>query len=157
SIANIGAVPDTFRNPGPQAPLVEITIANTGEAVLGLSNATVSNAPVWSIANPDPVDLPSGETYAYLVRFAPTEAGPAPSGMFSVATSDPATPTLATALHGTGLDRAVRIANTTIDMRFVGVDTTGRLSDGTRGTWLEVDSLDPDHAFTIQQIAITGG
>ncbi|HET9990118.1 MAG TPA: choice-of-anchor D domain-containing protein, partial [Kofleriaceae bacterium] len=129
SLASVGWVPDTFVKPGGAAPEIPVTIANTGEAALGLSLPSVTGAPVWSIENPDSVDVPGGTTYSFLVRFSPDTAGPAPASVFTVHTSDPAMPVITASLAGNGKDRMVTMGPAMIDLQYAGIGTTVTTAD----------------------------
>jgi len=152
SLVGVGPVPDTFVHPGGAAPQIAVTIANTGEAVLGLSDAVVTGAPVWSIANADAVDMPGGTMFAYKVRFAPDAVGAAIPATFTVHTSDPANPVITAVLAGSGKARDVTMGPEMIDLQYAGVGTTAKVSDGTRGALLEIVNHDPDHEFTIHSL-----
>ena len=156
SVASVGAVPDTFVKPGGAAPTIDVTIANTGGAVLGLSGARVVGDS-WSLANPDAVDMPGHSTFAFHLRFAPTAAGPATPAMFTVTTSDPNAPTLTATLTGTGKERMVVMGPSTLDLHYVAVGTTAKISDGTRGELLQITNQDPANTFAIRSLVILGG
>ncbi|HWU90109.1 MAG TPA: choice-of-anchor D domain-containing protein, partial [Kofleriaceae bacterium] len=73
------AFPDTFRNPGDQAPVRGAKVQNTGEAPLKVSAVMITGATdVWQLVDPAPVDIAPGATHDFLVRFAPKRAGRAP-------------------------------------------------------------------------------
>ena len=156
SIASVGAVPETFVKPGGGAPTIDVTIANTGEAVLGLTSAKVVGE-AWSIENPEPVDMPGNSTFAFHLRFAPTAVGPAPPATLTVTTSDPAAPTLTVTLTGTGKARMVTMGPATVDLQYVAVGSTAKTSDGTRGELLHITNLDPTSSFEVRTLFILGG
>ncbi|MEO8550854.1 MAG: choice-of-anchor D domain-containing protein [Kofleriaceae bacterium] len=154
SLVGVAPVPDAFINPGGAGPQIAITIANTGEAVLGLSNPMVTGAPVWTVANPEPVDMPGGTTFAYKVRFAPDAIGAAAPATFTVHTSDPANPTITATLAGSGKARDVTMGPAMIDLQYAGVGSTVKASDGTRGAMLQIVNHDPDNDFEIHSFVL---
>ncbi|CAN5381617.1 hypothetical protein BH11MYX1_BH11MYX1_17260 [soil metagenome] len=155
-VAAVGTVPETFVKPGGAAPTIDVTVANTGGAVLGLSGATVVGDS-WSLANPDAVDMPGNSPFAFHLRFAPTVAGAAAPATFTVTTSDPDAPTLTATLSGTGKARVVTMGPATVDLQYVAVGTTAKISDGTRGELLQIANRDPANAFAIRSLVILGG
>jgi MYXO-CTERM domain-containing protein len=157
SIASVPTFADSFTNPGPAAQILPIVVANTGEAVLAISAASLTGAPVWKLMNPDPVEIPGGTTYGFLVRFTPTAAGPAPVATFRIDTSDPLNPSLSTVLHGNGMRRNVTATTPVIDLRYAAIGTTTRLSEGDRGELLRIENLDNANAFEVREIRVTGG
>ena len=152
SLVSVGDVPVTFVKPGGKAPQIPVTIANTGEAVLGLSMPAVTNAPAWAIANPDSVDVPGGTSYAFLVEFYPQMAGPSPATVFTVHTSDPANSTITATLMGSGKDRMVAMGPATIDLQYAGVGAT--VTTATRGDQLALTNNDPANAFMVRSFTI---
>ncbi|MEO6771771.1 MAG: choice-of-anchor D domain-containing protein [Kofleriaceae bacterium] len=152
SLVSVGSVPDTFVNPGGAAPKVAVTIANTGEAALGLSLPSVTAAPVWSIENPSAVDVPGGTTYSFVVRFYPDAAGPAPATVFTVHTSDPAMPVITATLAGSGKDRMVAMGPPLIDLAYAGIGTTVTTAD--RGDQLAITNHDPVNTFRVRSFTI---
>jgi hypothetical protein len=152
SLVSVGDVPDTFVKPGGAAPEIPVTIANTGEAALGLSQPMVTNAPVWAIANPDSVDVPGGTTYSFLVQFYPGAAGPAAPTVFTVHTSDPAMPVITATLMGSGKDRMVAMGPAMIDLQYAGIATTVTTAD--RGEQLAITNNDPVNAFSVRSFTV---
>jgi hypothetical protein len=156
SIAKTPRFDPTFVGPD-AAPMLPITIENTGGAPLGLSNPMITGSPTWGIVAATPVDVPGHSTFDVLVRFTPQAVGPAPDATFSIATTDPAVPVLSTTIIGSGIDRAVTLGPATIDMHFAGIGTTAHLSDGTRGALLQAVNADPANDFVIRHISVLGG
>lgn len=138
------AVPDTFRNPAAKAPTIAVTVANTGEANLAIASASVSGAPVWTLLDDEPVDIPGGTSYDFVVQFAPTAIGPAPTGHLVLASNDPAQPTITVPLDGNGVARPVSLGPD-LDLGFVGIDAA-LVSD------LQIVNLDPAHDFAIASV-----
>ena len=149
--------PDTFRNPGTAAPVLPVTIANTGEAVLGMTGATLTGGPSWTLVDPDPADIPGFASYDLLVQFTPVAAGPAPDATLVIGTTDHANPTFTVTLSGNGLDRAVAMGPASIDLGYAGIGETARISDGTRGPMVSITNHDPANTFVIRSIDTTGG
>ena len=152
SLVSVGSVPDTFVKPGGAAPEIPVTIANTGEAALGLSLPAVTGAPVWAIENRDSVDVPGGTTYSFLVRFYPDAAGPAPATTFTVHTSDPTMPVITAMLMGTGKDRMVAMGPAMIDLQYAGIGTTVTTAD--RGEQLQITNSDPINSFSVRSFTV---
>lgn len=152
-LMSAGPVPDTFLKPGPRAPMVPVVIANTGGASLGLTNPTLVGGVEWNLFNPDAMDVPANSTATYFIRFYPQVVGPAPPATFTVHTTDPDNPVLTATLSGTGKARDVTLG-APIDMQYVAVASTGKISDGTRGPLLQVTNNDPDHAFTVKSFLV---
>ncbi|MEO8842328.1 MAG: choice-of-anchor D domain-containing protein, partial [Kofleriaceae bacterium] len=149
-LQSVAMEPETFVKPGPHASLADIVIANTGGAPLGLYNPAITNGPVWTLANPEPADVPGFGTFIYQARFAPSDVTPS-SGTFTVMTTDPDVPMLTATISGTGKTRDVMMGPP-IDMQYVAVGTTATISEGTRGAPLQVTNLDPINAFQIHTL-----
>lgn len=157
SLASLPTFADSFTNPGPAAQVLPIVVANTGEAVLALSNATLTEAPTWKLMNPDPVEVPGGTSYSFLARFSPTEPGPAPPTTFSVDTTDVSNPSLSATLTGNGVRRNVVAVAPVVDLYYAGVGSTARLSEGHRGDLLKIQNVDATHIFEVREIRVTDG
>ena len=153
---SVDPVPDTFVKPGGAAPTIDVTIENTGGAVLTLTNPNVVGDS-WSLANPDLVDLPGNSRFAFHLRFAPTVAGTDNPATLTVTTSDPHVPTLTAMLNGTGKERMVTMAPATVNLQYVAVGTTAKISDGTRGELLQITNQDAANEFEIRSLVILGG
>ena len=149
--------PATLLGAGYAATVEPITIANTGGAPLRLTNAAITGAPVWSLVNDGPVDIPGNATYPMLVRFAPTQAGAAPPATFSVDTDDPKNPTLTVTLGGSGVDRQAAMGPETVELDYAGVGTTVHGSDPSRKVAITVTNHDPAATYTISAINVFGG
>ena len=155
ALTSVPTFPDTFRNPGTTAPVLPVTIANTGEAVLGVTGATLIGAPSWALLDPDPADVPGFASYDVHVAFTPVTAGPAPAATLTIGTTDPANPSITVQLPGNGLDRDVAMGPPTIDLGYAGIGETARISDGTRGQLVTIANLDATNTFTIRSIDVT--
>ncbi len=156
AIASIGEVPVTFVKPGGAAPTVDVTIANTGGAVLGITGASIAGD-AWALENPGQVDMPGNSTYALHLRFAPTVANVANQAVLTVTTDDLSNPVLTATLTGYGKERAVTMGPAMVDLQYVAVGTTAKISDGTRGDLLQITNLDGANAFEIRSLVILGG
>lgn len=137
-------VPDTFRNPAGKAPNIAVTVANTGEANLAIASASVSGAPVWTLLDDEPVDIPGGTSYDFVVQFAPSAIGPAPTGHLVLASNDPTQPTITVPLDGNGVARAVSLGPD-LDLGYVGIDAT-------LASELQIVNLDGAHDFAIASV-----
>jgi outer membrane protein OmpA-like peptidoglycan-associated protein len=152
SVLEIPTFPDTFRNPGDQAPVRAVRIGNSGEATLHVTAVMVTNdADVWQLVDTTPIDIPGLASHEFLVRFAPKVAGKAPQAALEVTSDDPQSATTRVDLMGNGIDRRVMFAPTAVDVGFTGIGVPVSIADA-----LTVTSLDADHDFTIRSIEITG-
>ncbi|MBL8177643.1 MAG: choice-of-anchor D domain-containing protein, partial [Bryobacterales bacterium] len=77
------------------------TVSNSGTAPLNITSVSVLNAR-FTVLGAGPFTLNPGAARSFLVRFSPTVAGEQ-SGSLSIATNDPATPSLRLDLRGTGV------------------------------------------------------
>ncbi len=143
------AFPDTFRNPGTMAPVMPVTVRNTGEATLSISAVMITNDNVWELLDTAPVDIPSMSSHAFMVRFSPKVAGKAPVGQVTFMNNDTNMPMAVVLLNGNGLDRNVMMANPVIPLGIVGIGNTVTLENE-----LSVTSMDPTHGFTIRSITL---
>ncbi|HEX4454281.1 MAG TPA: choice-of-anchor D domain-containing protein [Kofleriaceae bacterium] len=155
-LVSLPTFPDTLLDPGYAAAIEPITIANTGGAVLSLTNPTITNSPVWSLVTNGPVDLPGNSTYPLLVRFEPATAGAAPTATFSVDTDDPAHPQLTATLGGNGIDRMASMSPPMLELDYAGVGTTVHGSDPSRDVAITVTNNDPAQTYTINAIRVFG-
>ncbi len=161
-LVSLPTFPDTLLEPGYAATVEPIVIGNTGGAVLELSNPTLTGAPVWSFVNDGPVDVPGGSaatptTYPLLVRFAPSEVGPAPAATFTITTDDPNNPVLTGTFGGAGVDRQAAMTPALVDLDLAGVGTTVHGSDPSRDVAISVVNRDPANTYTITAIRVFGG
>jgi uncharacterized protein (TIGR03382 family) len=113
--------PPAYRNAGDMAPVVPVTLTNTGEASLAVSSIAITGGPVWQLVHDDPVDIPGGTSFDVLVRFSPTEVGPAPDGALLLHDDDATQPVIRVPLHGTGVMRAVTFGPTVFDLGYTGI------------------------------------
>jgi len=155
-LVSVGPIPDTFVKAGGAAPTIDVTIANTGGAVLGLYDAHVVGDS-WSLVNPDRVDMPGNSQFAFHLRFAPTVAGTDNPATLTVSTTDSNVPTLTAMLNGAGKERMVTMGPATLDLQYVAVGTTAKISDGTRGELLQITNRDAANEFEIRSLVILGG
>ena len=154
-VSAIPQFPNTFRNPGTRAPVVPVTIHNAGEAPLQISGVMVTNGPVWTLLNPDPITVPAFGSYAFHVSFAPTIAGQAPAGQMMIMNTDDGMPLVVVALQGTGINRSVDFGPP-IDLGFTGIGIPVDLSQIAHAELLHVANMDSSHTFTIRSLAIDG-
>jgi outer membrane protein OmpA-like peptidoglycan-associated protein len=147
--------PDTYKNPGTKAPTLPVTITNNGDATLSVSAVMLTDDPIWTIVNPDPVDVPGRGSYDFDVKFSPITAGKAPTGHMAIYNNDNGKPVAMIDLDGIGLDRQVQFGPPVIDLGYVGIGLPVRLSDASQ-TLLDVTNSDVA-AFDITRIGIDGG
>jgi outer membrane protein OmpA-like peptidoglycan-associated protein len=164
SVAPAPGFPDTYTNPGAEAPVQPVTVRNTGDAPLHIS-AALTNDPVWTLVNPEDVTVGAQEAYNFNVRFAPVMAGKAPTGRLTLTNNDNQMPMVAIDLDGNGLDRQIDVGPPTVNFGLVGIGMTTRLSDidptqvfyvdnGDERGWKigTVDVKDGDGAFELRRI-----
>ncbi|HET7505990.1 MAG TPA: choice-of-anchor D domain-containing protein [Kofleriaceae bacterium] len=152
------AFPPTFRNPGDAAPVRALTIQNTGEASLRITAAMLDGEPVWHLLDAAPVDIPGGSSHDFMIRFAPTDGGPAPPGTLTLTSDDNLNRTRIISLAGSGVLRNVAFGPSTpeadlatVDLGFTGVDVPLTAAD-----LLPIINNDPATAFTIRAIELSG-
>jgi hypothetical protein len=148
--------PPTFRNPGDAAPVQAVTVQNTGEAVLQITAVMVKGQPVWQLVDAGPVDIPGKTSHDFMVKFSPSDFGAAPPGQLTVMSNDNQNLTKTVALNGTGVPRDVSLGpdpdpTEMIDLGFTGVGIPITADDV-----LAVTNRDPNAAFTIHAIQLSG-
>jgi uncharacterized protein (TIGR03382 family) len=152
-VAATPTFPDTFRNPGDQAPVRAVRIQNLGEAPLKLTAVMLTGATdVWQLVDGAPIDLKQGESHEFLVRFSPKVAGPAPTAQLQIVHDDDMKPRVSVDLIGRGIDRSVVFAPDTIRIGYTGVGVPVTV-DGV----LIVASGDTKNTFTIRSIELDPG
>jgi large repetitive protein len=156
-LVSLPTFPATLLNPGYAATVEPITIANTGGAVLSLTNPTITGSPVWSFVNDGPVDVPGNSTYPLLVKFQPDSVGSAPTATFTIDTDDPAHPQLTGSVGGTGVDRMAAMSPPMLEFDYAGVGTTVHGSDPSRDVAITVTNNDPVRTYNISAIRAFGG
>ncbi|HUJ60497.1 MAG TPA: choice-of-anchor D domain-containing protein [Kofleriaceae bacterium] len=147
--------PDTYRNPGDKAPTLPVMISNTGEAVLSITAVMLSGEPVWTVQNPQPVDVPGSSTFQFMVTFAPTAAGKAPDGQLVLMNNDNGDPMATITLQGNGIDRRVTMGPGVIDLGYTGIGIPVKLSTIAPTELLAVTNTDTN-TFDIRTIDIDG-
>ncbi|MEO7092311.1 MAG: choice-of-anchor D domain-containing protein [Polyangiales bacterium] len=158
SLAAAPTFPETFRNPGSKAPEMAVTVNNTGEAPLVISAVMLTNSDVWQVVDPAPVTIPSKSSHAFMVRFTPKMAGPAPVGQLMFMNNDNSLPVpMATMnLAGNGLDRHVIMTDTgglaTIDLGLTAIGIPVTLTDG-----LVMVNQDGTHDFEVRELTFDDG
>jgi outer membrane protein OmpA-like peptidoglycan-associated protein len=156
SVAPAPTFPATYKNPGDMAPVRPVTITNTGDATLNVSAVMLTNDPIWTLVNPDPVMVPGRGTHDFNVKFSPLMAGKAPVGHMTIMNNDNGMPLVSVDLVGDGLDRNVAVGPGTIDLGYVGIGMTVKLSEIAPTELLSVANADTI-AFPISRIEIMGG
>ncbi|NVB81491.1 MAG: choice-of-anchor D domain-containing protein [Kofleriaceae bacterium] len=157
AVAPAPTFPDTFRNPGDAAPTMPVTISNTGDATLSVSAVMLTNDPIWTIANPDPVTIPGQGTYDFNVKFSPMMAGKAPTGHMVIVNNDNGKPMVSIDLDANGIDRSIAFGPPVIDLGYVGIGLPVRLRDLAPNDLLGVQNADPTHTFKLVEVGIDGG
>lgn len=156
SVAPAPTFPDTYKNPGADAPVRPVTITNMGDATLNVSAVMVTNEPIWTLVNADPVTVPGRGTHDFDVKFAPTSAGKAPTGQLTIMNNDNGMPLVTVDLDGNGIARNVMVGPTVIDLGYVGIGMTAKLSAIARSEVLAVSNIDTT-MFSISKVDVTGG
>lgn len=150
--------PTTFRNPGTLAPVVPVTVTNTGEAVLHITAAMVTGGDVWSLVDAAAVDIPGGTSHDFQVKFAPTAIGAAQAGQLTLTSLDDFNKSVTVNIPLAGTAEARKVAFgpegaadpiPVIDLGVTGVDLPITLADA-----LKITNLDPGNSFTIHQITL---
>ncbi len=156
-------VADTFRNPGDKATVAPVTVTNSGEYPIMVSNLVMNGEPIWSLEDASPFEIPGGGTHDVMVRFSPMVAGKADDGQLLIMNDDLkiANGMPIVLLSGNGKDRNVDMTPGSIDVgdTFAGVPT--RLSITRPDDMLVVSNMempDPDGAtdFTIRDVTVQG-
>ncbi|MDB4956710.1 MAG: OmpA domain protein [Myxococcales bacterium] len=154
AVAAVPQFPNTFRNPGTNAPMMPVTVNNTGEAPLDVSAVMVTNGPIWTLLNPNPVTIPGFGSYAFNVSFAPTMAGKAPDGQMMIMNTDNGMPLVVVALQGNGINRSVEMGPP-IDLGYTGIGIPVDLSQVPNAELLHVTNMDST-TFKIHALTIDG-
>lgn len=146
--------PDTYRNPGDAAPREVITVANSGEYMLTVTDVAISgDSSVWGLAEPFATfTVPPGGSAPLEVKFTPVNEDEAPPGMVEL-TTDGGTGSIS--LAGSGKLRNVEMAPGSIAVgdTFAGIPT--RLSVTRPGDLINVINQD-SATFTIASLTIEG-
>ncbi|HUS29675.1 MAG TPA: choice-of-anchor D domain-containing protein [Kofleriaceae bacterium] len=165
-VAPAPVFPNTFKNPGDKAPILPVTITNNGDANLNVSAVMLSDAPIWTITNPDPVDVSGRQSYEFLVKFEPVTAGKAPTGHMVIMNNDNGKPVVSVDLDGIALDRLVEFGPNEINLGYVGIGISTRLSEAgvtleatptTPVLSLDVTNHEMTEQFELSAMTITGG
>jgi outer membrane protein OmpA-like peptidoglycan-associated protein len=146
--------PDTFRNPGDQAPVMPVKITNTGYAPLDLTAVMLDNEPIWTLDNPAPVIIPAASSHEFMVRFAPMMSGKAPTGHLVIMNNDNEKVMVSVDLDGNGLDRNVAMGPRVINLGFTGIGIPIRLSELAPDELLVVENADEVNDFLISTIKV---
>jgi outer membrane protein OmpA-like peptidoglycan-associated protein len=155
SVAPAPTFPDTYTSPD-VPPTLPVTITNNGDATLNVTGVMLTNDPIWTLVNPDPVSVPGRGSYNFNVAFSPLMAGKAPTGRLTIMNNDNGMALVAVDLNGNGLDRQIRVGPPVIDLGYVGIGMTVRASVVAPSQMLTVESIDPQ-PWTITEIKVEGG
>jgi len=153
ALAPAPVFPDTFRNPGDAAPVRPVTVTNLGAATLHITATmlTTADPEIWTLVDPDPIEIPRGASVDFLVRFAPKLVGTAPPATLAFTSDDRDEMVALVELSGNGIDRNVAFGAREIDLGLTGIGIPITVEDA-----LVVASMDPDNGFLIRNIAIVG-
>src|SRR4029077_18208747 len=123
-----------------------VTVHNNGEALLTITSTMVTGAPVWQLVDGGPVDIPGGASHDFMVKFSPTDLGPATPGQLVLMSNDNLNQGKMVELTGTGVQRNVVFGSeppdTAIDLGFTGVGIPVTVADV-----IQVINNDPSVAF----------
>jgi MYXO-CTERM domain-containing protein len=146
--------PDTFRNPGGQAPVRALRIRNLDEAPLRLTAVIMTDATdVWQLVDPSPIELAQGMSHEIRVRFSPKQAGQAPVAKLQVTNDEDNMKLMVSVdLNGRGIDRSVMFASDTLRIAYAGVGVPVTIEDA-----LIVANNDTLNTFTIRSIELDPG
>ena len=156
SVAPAPTFPDTYKNPGADAPVMPVSVTNNGDAPLDISAVMLTNDPIWTLVNPDPVVVPGRGTHDFNVRFSPLMAGKAPVGHLTIMNNDNGMPLVSVDLNGNGVARNVAVGPGEIDLGYVGIGMTVKLSAIAPTEVLSVANADTA-TFPITKVEIMGG
>ncbi len=90
-----------------------VTIRNTGTIQLTVNSLMIDNARFTVVSPSAPFTLNAGATQTITVRFAPTATGQQ-RGTLTIASTDPASPTMPVTLAGNGVTTGVTVADHTM-------------------------------------------
>jgi MYXO-CTERM domain-containing protein len=148
--------PDTFKNPGDVAPVMPVTISNTGYAPLDVTAVMLDNDPIWTLDNPESVVIPAASSHDFMVRFQPLMAGKAPTGHLAIMNNDneEGKALVQVDLEGNGLNRNVAMGPRVIPLGFTGIGIPIRLSELAPNEPLVVENADLVNGFNIATIKV---
>ncbi len=115
--------------PTGQSRELPVTVSNIGTAPLNVTSVSILNNR-FNVISAGAFTLSPGASRTLLVRFAPTEAGEQ-SGSLSIATNDPATPSLRVDLRGAGLlvpQPQIDVDRLSLDFQGVNLNQSSSLS-----------------------------
>ena len=156
ALGPVPVYPDTYTNPGDRAPVMPVSVINNGDANLNVSAVMLTNDPIWTVVNPDPVDIAGRATHDFMVRFAPIIEGKAPTGNLTIINNDNGMPMASMNLDGNGKGRNVRIDPAEIDFGYVGIGMTVKISEKAPTELLKVQNGDPTEDWLIDRVDVTG-
>jgi MYXO-CTERM domain-containing protein len=91
-----------------------VTVSNTGSSVLRITSLTIGTGEPFSVTPNTAFDLAAGTSRELSVSFNPTTPGVA-TGTLTLTSDDPANPSAAVALTGTGVKAMVVLSSTSLD------------------------------------------
>lgn len=145
-------LPATFRNPGDAAPVQTVTVRNSGQATLVVSASVISGAPVWQLLDQSPVELAVGAAHDFLVRFSPTQVGPAPDGQLEITANGGRLQAYTVVLSGTATSRNVVFGPQGSQIEVA--DAVAGTQSTTRA--LVIINRDTTTSFTVRDIVFEG-
>jgi len=148
--------PQAFRNPGSKAPIRAVTVHNNGEAVLHITEVSVTGDPAWKLVDTTAIDIPGGSSHDFMVKFAPLEVGSA-FGQLVLVNNNHARPTAMVTLKSTCMPRNIAfgpvgadpLAPPPISFQFTRAGLPIKLAD-----ILAVTNQDASVPFTIHAIQL---
>jgi MYXO-CTERM domain-containing protein len=162
--------PDTYRCPGDKAAMIPITVINSGEAPLAISNLDISGEPIWSTPEQLPVMVdgvpgctypcPTPGTRDIMISFSPQSLGKAPTGQLTVVSNAgaPDSPTKIIRLDGNGKERIVNMLPGLVAFPVTGANVPLKWSALTDSDHplLSVTNDDAE-AFAIREVRVDDG
>ena len=149
TIMDSPAFPDTFRNPGDQAPVRSLKVQNTSGAMLRVSAMVTNDTDVWQLVSEAQVEISAGAMQEFLVRFSPKVAGSAPPAKLRLVNVDSNQTLISIDLHGQGRDRNVQLLPEVLQLRITAIGRPVTVDDA-----LVVASNDETHTFQIRAIEL---
>jgi len=144
--------PNTFRNPGGQAPVRALWIRNLDEAPLSLTAVIMTDdTDVWQLVDPSPIELAQGMSHEIRVRFSPKQVGAAPAAKLQVVHDDDMRLMASVDLIGRGLNR-VMFTSDTIRIGYTSVGVPVTVDDA-----LIVANMETQNMFMIRSIELDPG
>lgn len=158
---SLGAAPNfpaTYRNPGPQAPVQNVTIANLGEAPLQVTPMLADNDGSWSLPNGmAEITVAAFAEVQIPVQFAPVAVRKSNATLL-LAHNDNRTNDLVAevALSGDGLSRNVNFGPGLIVFPTTAAGVRVTLSDAVDGNLVALANVDAATTFSFARLEVEG-